>query len=73
MSPDHLDISFPPLEDFYSPLLLSCFGIEEFLLSFFVSMGTIAIICQLVPGVLLSISMLRSIWTYMNPAAKRVE
>lgn len=60
MSPDYLAISFPPLEDFSSPLLLSGFGMEEFLLVFFAGLGTIAVVCQLIPGVLLFVSMVRS-------------
>lgn len=74
MSPDYLTISFPPLEDFSSPLLLSGFGMEEFLLVFFAGLGTMAVVCQLVPGVLLLISMVRSIFfctrTDMAPAVK---
>ncbi|CAG0949142.1 hypothetical protein GEOBC_00077 [Geobacteraceae bacterium] len=62
MSPDYLTISFPPLEDFSSPLLLSGFGMEEFLLVFFAGVGTMAVVCQLVPGVLLLISMVRSMF-----------
>lgn len=61
MSPDYLAISFPPLEDFSSPLLLSGFGMEEFLLVFFAGLGTMAVVCQLIPGVLLFVSMVRSI------------
>lgn len=62
MSPDYLNISFPPLEDFTSPLLLSGFGMEEFLLVFFAGLGTMAVLCQLVPGILLFVSMTRSIY-----------
>lgn len=62
MSPDYLNISFPPIEDFSSPLLLSGFGIEEFLLVFFAGLGTMAVLCQLVPGILLFVSMTRSIY-----------
>lgn len=60
MSPDYLSISFPPLEEFYSPLLLRGFGIEEFLLIFFTGIGIFMLACQLVPGILLLISMVRS-------------
>lgn len=62
MSPDYLNISFPPIEDFSSPLLLSGFGMEEFLLVFFAGLGTMAVLCQLVPGILLFVSMTRSIY-----------
>ena len=62
MASDYLNISFPPLEDFSSPLLLSGFGMEEFLLVFFAGLGTMAVLCQLVPGILLFVSMTRSIY-----------
>lgn len=77
MSPDSLNISFPPLEDLSSPILLSGFGMEEFLLIFFAGLGTMAVVCQLVPGVLLFVSMVRSMYscsrTGMEPSAKGVE
>uniref|UniRef100_A0A831XFM3 Uncharacterized protein n=1 Tax=Geobacter metallireducens TaxID=28232 RepID=A0A831XFM3_GEOME len=63
MSPDYLAISFPPLEDFSPPLQWSGFGMEEFLLVFFAGLGTMAVVCQLIPGVLLFVSMVRSIWS----------
>lgn len=77
MSPDYLNISFPPLEDFSSPLLLSGFGMEEFLLVFFAGLGTMAVVCQLVPGILLFVSMARSMCsstpTDMRPSTEGVE
>lgn len=77
MSPDYLTISFPPIEDFSSPLLLSGFGMEEFLLVFFAGLGTMAVLCQLVPGVLLFVSMVRSMYSCsradMKPSVEGVE
>jgi hypothetical protein len=77
MSPDYLNISFPPLEDFSSPLLLSGFGMEEFLLVIFAGLGTMAVVCQLVPGVLLFVSMVRSMCscsrTDIKPAVEGAE
>ena len=77
MSPDYLTISFPPLEDFSSPLHLSGVGMEEFLLVFFATLGTMTVICQLVPGVLLFVSMVRSMYSCtqpdIRPLAKEVE
>ncbi len=70
MSPDHLDISFPPLEGFCSPRLLNCFGIEEFLLVFFIGLGAIAFVCQLVPGILLFTSIVRSLISCIRPNMK---
>jgi len=77
MSPDHSAISFPPIEDFSSPLLLSGFGIEEFLLAFFTGLGIMVVLCQLLPGVLLFVSMVRSIYggapSDMHPSAEGTE
>lgn len=70
MSPDYLNINFPPIEDFSSPLLLSGIGMDEFLLVFFAGLGTMAVIFQLVPGVLLFVSMVRSVYSSSRPDVK---
>lgn len=62
-----VEISFPLLQDISSPFILNCFGIDEFLLVFFIGLGTIAFACQLVPGVLLFVSMVRSIYSFPRP------
>ncbi len=61
MSPDYLAISAHNLGDASSTLLMQGFYFEEFLLVLFIALGTVAFLSQLVPGMLLFVSMARSI------------
>lgn len=56
--------SFPPLDGGMPPVAISGIGIEDFLLSLFAGIGAIGVACQFVPGLLLFISLLRSIFRY---------
>lgn len=59
MSPDFLSLTTQTLEGFTQPFLMSSFAIEEFLLAFFIGLGTITVLLQLIPAILLLIYMLR--------------
>lgn len=61
MSPDYLEISAHNIGEASSTLLMNGFYFEEFLLVLFAGLGTIALLSQLVPGVLLFVAIIRSI------------
>lgn len=68
MSPDYLAISAHNVGDASSTLLMQGFYFEEFLLVLFAALGAIAFLSQLVPGILLFVSMARSICSCAKPS-----
>lgn len=57
------NITFPSLEDPSLPILVSGVGAEDVLFTLFAGVGTLAVACQFIPGIILFSSMIRSIVT----------
>ena len=56
--------SFPPLDGGMPPLAMSGIGMEDFLLMLFGGIGAVGVACQFVPGLLLFITLIKSIFRY---------
>lgn len=61
MAPDNSEISVHTIESASNLLMGNGFYFEQFLLVLFAGLGVIAFLSQLVPGILLFASMIRSI------------
>ncbi|WP_052263422.1 hypothetical protein [Geobacter pickeringii] len=56
-------LTFPPLDEGIPPIALGGVGMEDFLLALFAGLGTMAVVIQLLPGLMLFSSMVRSIFS----------
>ncbi len=54
--------TFPPLEEGIPPIAFSGIGMEDLLLTLFAALGTVAVTIQLLPGLMLFGSMMRSLF-----------
>ncbi|WP_298268090.1 hypothetical protein [Geobacter sp.] len=54
--------AFPPLDNGIPPIAFSGIGMEDLLLTLFAGLGTMAVTIQLLPGLMLFGSMMRSLF-----------